>query len=655
MLRLIRKITILTLFLSIVCSACKPSSQPTLKPPGKTQINLPTEHQAATLAPTSTPEPPRVLTICMASEPTSLFLYGDNSVAARSVRQAIYDGPFDILNYDVSAVILQDKPSLANGDVQLEPGEVQPGGLIRDAAGELVSLADGTRFTPSACSDPGCAQDFSGQESVSMDHLVVKFKLRPGLKWSDGSPLTADDSVYSFEVAKALFPDVRSDLISRTQSYQALDDLTVQWEGIPGDYDPEYALNFFTPLPRHAWGAIAPQDLASAEISSRRPLGWGPYQIDEWTPGDHITLSKNPAYFRLEEGLPHFDNLVFRFVQSGEEALSALLAGECDYVDETAGLETQGARLLQLQSDGRLAVDVETSTAWEHADFDLQPLTGVGGTPAAGPSLFQSKETRQAIAMCIDRQRMADELFFGQSTVPDTYVPAGHPLFNPEVTHYDFDPGAASDLLLSAGWVDDDNDPSTPRLARGVTGVPDGTPLSIDYLTTGDDEKQKAAQIVQSSLTQCGVQVNIHSLGWNELLAPGPDGPVFGRQFSMAQFAWITSFEPPCFLYMRSEIPGPYPDYPKGWGGANVSGYSNPQFDQTCQRALNSLPDWPAYAQAHRQAQAIFSEDLPAIPLYARLKVIATRPDMCGVIVDPASESALWNLEAFDYGQGCGE
>ncbi len=654
MLRPIRKITFLFLILSFVFSACKPNSLPTVKPPGQTQISLPTGNEPATLTPTSTPEPARVLTICMASEPASLFLYGDSSVAARSVRQAIYDGPFDVLNYDVFAVILQAEPTLANGGAQLQPGEVQPGALIRDATGKLVTLADGTRFTPSNCSDSSCAQDFAGQEPAVMDHLVVQFKLLPGLKWSDGSPLTADDSVYSFEVAKALFPGVRSDLISRTQSYRAIDELTVQWEGIPGDYDPEYALNFFSPLPRHAWGAIAPQDLASTEISSRRPIGWGPYQIDEWTSGDHITLSKNPAYFRLEEGLPHFDRLVFRFVQSGEDALSALLAGECDYVDETAGLETQGARLLQLQSDGRLAVKVETSTAWEHADFDLQPLTSADGTQTASPSLFQSRQTRQAIAMCIDRQRLANELFFGQSNVPDTYAPAGHPLVNPDATHYDFDPQAASDLLLSAGWVDSDNDPSTPRLAQGVAGVPDGTPLSFDYLTTGEDEKQQAAQIVQSSLAQCGVQVNIHALSWDELLAPGPDGPVFGRHFSMAQFAWITAFEPPCFLYMNSEIPGPYPEYPKGWGGANVSGYSNPEFDQVCQQALNSLPDWPAHLQAHRQAQAIFSEDLPAIPLYARLKVVATRPDMCAVSVDPAAESALWNLEAFDYGDSCG-
>ena len=129
---------------------------------------------------------------------------------------------------------------------------------------------------------------------------------------------------------------------------------------------------------------------------------------------------------------------------------------------------------------------------------------------------------------------------------------------------------------------------------------------------------------------------------------------MFGRNFSMAQFAWITSLDPPCFLYTSSEIPGPYPDFPRGWGGANVSGYSNPEFDQACRQALFSLPDSPEHTEAQRQAQAIFAEDLPAIPLYTRSKLVVTRPDMCGVLVDPSSGSALWNLETFNYGKDCG-
>jgi peptide/nickel transport system substrate-binding protein len=638
------KIIFAELIILLVLSACSSTPNP---PVFFQKTVLVPVTPTTTAIPTASPHPPRLLTICMGREPGSLFLYGDPSVAARSVREAIYDGPYDIRGFEVSPVILEKTPSLAGGDAAVDAVQVQPDTLIQAADGKLVNLEEGVVYLPSGCRDASCAQVYQGTDPVKMDQLAVRFKLSPGLLWSDGAPLTADDSLYSFEVAKSLFPGVRADLLSHTQSYNALDALTVEWRGVPGYRDPGYQTNFFSPLPRHAWGVLPPDQLNTAEVSARLPIGWGPYKIDEWVAGDHISLSRNPDYFRASEGQPAFDNLVFRFVDSRETAIAALLSGECDMVDETAHLELSGPQLLQLQDAGRVAVSFGTGTAWEHADF------GINSLDPAQPALFQLKETRQAIAQCIDRQKMADELFFGKSLVPDTYVPPMHPLYDTKARHYDFDPKAASQMLESAGWLDADKDPATPRLSRGVPGVPDNTPFEFNYLTANDEEHQRAAKIVQASLAQCGVKVNISANPSNAVFAPGPDGPVFGRKFSMAQYAWVSSTVPPCFLYTTGEIPGPYPQSPKGWGGANASGYSNPAFDQACQKALSSLPDDAGYKQAQSQAQEIFAEDLPAIPLYLRLDLVATRPDMCGVTLDPSAESALWNLEAFNYGPSC--
>ena len=254
---------------------------------------------------------------------------------------------------------------------QLDAVQVQPGTLIQAADGKLVNLEEGVVYLPSGCRDASCAQAYQGTDPVKMDQLAVRFKLRSGLLWSDGAPLTADDSLYSFEVAKSLFPGVRADLLSHTQSYNALDAQTVEWRGVPGFRDPGYQTNFFTPLPRHAWGMLPPDQLNTADVSARTPIGWGPYKIDEWKAGDHISLSRNPDYFRASEGLPAFDNLVFRFVDSRETAIAALLSGECDMVDETAHLELSGPQLLQLQDAGRVAVSFGTGTAWEHADFGI--------------------------------------------------------------------------------------------------------------------------------------------------------------------------------------------------------------------------------------------------------------------------------------------
>ena len=626
-------------------SACTSSPTPPVENPGDPQV---TPSPQATATPTATPEP-RILTVCLGQEPASLFLYGDNSVAAQSVRSAIYDGPIDRVGHQLQPVVLEKLPALADGDAVLEVVQVRLGQWIIDAGGNLVTLAEGVTYLPAGCSDSSCAAVYTGRDPASMDQLVARFKLRPGLTWSDGAPLTTDDSLYSYEVARALYPQARPGLIERTAAYTALDELTIEWRGIPGLRDPAYRENFFAPLPRHAWGEIPVEELGGSEVVNRTPPGWGAYMIDSWTPGESITLSPNPNYFRSAEGLPHFDQLVFRFLLDTALAVQALQAGECDILDESLNLQGQVAQLQELQAAGQAALLVESGAAWEHADFGIAPYN----PDPAQPSLFQSKLTRQAIAQCIDRARLAAVLYGEGAPVPDSYSPPGHPLTSPSTRQYAYDPQAATALLDSAGWLDGYGNPATPRVSLGVPGLPDSTPLAFTYLISDEPQQAQVAQLIQESLAGCGIQIDVRSLPTGELFAPGPDGPLFGRQFAMAQYAWPVAAEPPCYLYTTQQIPGPYPQYPLGWGGANANGFSSTEYDLACSQALNTLPDQPEHGDAHFQAQALFAEELPAIPLYLRDAYLAMRPDLCGLTPDASADSALWNIEAYDYGVNC--
>jgi peptide/nickel transport system substrate-binding protein len=640
-------------FLLIGLVACNQTNKSSLPTPMQTAVqtgqistlvtSLPTDQSTAT----STPAPPRLLSICLVNEPRSLFLYNTVSSSEKSVLEAVYDGPIDIKNFTASPVILEKMPSLDDGDAALQSVSVKPGDLIADARGFLTNLAEGVTYRPSGCTEQACSQTYSGSDPVQMDQLVIHFKLLPGILWSDGTPLTSADSVYSYEVARSFSPAVLPAQVSYTSSYNALDQQAVEWTGIPGFMDGQYQTKFFSPLPQHSWASIPVAELPSNELSSKKPLGWGPYVIDEWVPGDHISLHANPHYFRAAEGLPHFENLVFRFVADSNEALSAVLAGECDVVDQTAGLESETQALLQLHDKGSISLVFQTAFAWELLEFDVSPLS------ADRPAYFSAPDVRRAIAMCIDRQALVEKLSGGQMQVADSYVPSDHPLYNPDAKRYIFDQKAGADLLTTAGWLDSDNDPSTPRVARGVAGIADGTPLSIQYLTSDDAEHQAAAQLIQADLNQCGIEVNINSQPAQQVLAAGPGGPVFGRAFDLAQFAWMTANEPPCSLFMGDEIPGPYPDYPKGWGGVNASGYENPSYNQACLDAIYSLPDMPQHQQKHAEAQSIFAQDLPALPLYWHYRVIVGRPDLCGIPQRSVTESIFINLELFDYGKGC--
>jgi ABC-type oligopeptide transport system substrate-binding subunit len=130
----------------------------------------------------------------------------------------------------------------------------------------------------------------------------------------------------------------------------------------------------------------------------------------------------------------------------------------------------------------------------------------------------------------------------------------------------------------------------------------------------------------------------------------------------------LTGVAPPCDLYLSSQTAGPAGETwisvqdgrtrtfsESSWGGNNDPGFVNEQYDLACSTALGSLPGQPEYEAAHLDTQSIFAEQLPVAPLYLNIKLAATRPDLCGFIMDPTANSEFWNIEEFDYGEGCEE
>jgi peptide/nickel transport system substrate-binding protein len=592
-------------------------------------------------SPSPIPSRARTLVVCMAHEPDTLYIYGAATMAARHVHQALYDGPIANRTYSYQPVILEKLPSLSDGDAVIETVTVAAGDPVVNDAGDPVILEQDVLVRPAGCHASPCAVPFDGTP-LEMEQMVVTFRWKTGLLWADGEPLTAYDSVYSFELYMDPDTPVPSHFVgARTASYRAVDDYTNVWTGLPGFRDATYFLNVWHPLPEHLWGQLTALELIDAAESSRRPIGWGPFVVDEWVAGDHLTLSRNPHYSRADEGLPFFDRVVFRIVGTDPNAnLAALLAGECDIVDHTASLESQSPLLLELNAAGQLNVSFAADTRWEQAAFGINPDASY-----QRPDLFQDVRVRRALAHCMDRQAIVDRVLFGQSVVMDTYLPPEHPLFNPDVPSYGFDVPLGSALLEEVGWIDDDGDPATPRVAHGVTDVPDGTLLQFNYWTTTALQSQAAAEILQASLAQCGVHVNLEYRGASELLSTAPPGPIFGRRFDVAQLPFDTAPQPPCQLYLSSQIPAEEND----WTGYNISGFTDPEYDLACNAALQSLPGEAEYASFHLQAQRLFAEQLPVLPLYLQLRVAATRPGLQGLILDPTAASEMWNIAEFHY------
>ncbi len=603
-----------------------------------------------------TEAPPRTLVVCLGQEPETLYQLGGNMAAATNVLQAIYDGPIDNRSFDYQTTILEKLPSLADGDALIQTVTASAGSDIVDDSGSPATLEEGMTIRLSDCNAADCAVTYEGGD-VEMAQMVVTFKMLPGLMWSDGTPMTSADSLYGFALnSDPDTPQAASYLVQRTAAYEALDDVTLQWTGLPGYKDSAYFTNYFQPYPEHVWGQYTAAELLEAEESSRAPLGWGPYIIDEWTVGDNIRLTKNDNYFRADEGLPKFDTVVYRMVGENSNAnIAKILSGECDIVDQTSHLDDQSELLLELQAAGQVNATFVTGTVWEHADFGITPVTYDDGWQAGDrPDFFSDVRVRRAVAHCFDRQAVVDTVMFGQSVVLDTYLPPQHPLFNANVASYAYDVEAGSALLEEAGWVMGDDG---VRVFEGDNErIPAGTRLSFNYWTTSATQRQQATQLLAQTAAECGIEIALEYWSPGEYFADGPDGPVFGRRFDIGQFAWLTGVEPPCNLYLTEQIPGEDLEiFPNGWGGGNDPGYSNPEFDAACNAALQSLPGQASYDENHLLAQEIFATDLPVVPLYLRLKLAATRPDFCGFVMDPTENSEMWNIENFDYGDCAGE
>ncbi len=380
--------------------------------------------------------------------------------------------------------------------------------------------------------------------------------------------------------------------------------------------------------------------------------------IDEWVKGDHIRLVKNPDYFRASEGLPKFDVLVFRFLGDiADNNVAAQLTGVCDIVDQTTRLEEQTQIIREAELKNKIKVYSGLGPEWEHLAIGIKPASYDDGIqPGQGdrPDFFGDVRTRQAIAYCLDRDQAVVEAYNNLTKTANSYLPPTHPLYDSDLPVYGYDPAEGIKLLEEVGWMDLDGDPATPRTAKGIANVPDGTPFSVSYITTDSVQHQKAAEVFRNSLANCGLEVKVTLMSPDQLYAAGPEGEMFGRKFDLAQFAWAVGEIPPCFLYMSTEIPSAANNWlGEKFGGANITGYSNTEFDTVCRESLAGGMITSALPEAARKAMELLAADSPDIPLFYQPKIVISRSDLCGLAMDISSRSEFWDLENLDFGENC--
>lgn len=515
---------------------------------------------------------------------------------------------------------LLQEPDLMNPLFAVEGGADLSAGMVTEPL--LEPKSDGTY-------EPVLAAEVPTIENggVSEDGMTVTFRLRDGITWSDGKPLTTEDLEFTFNVIRdPKATTVAQPAFDAVKSVDAKDPHTLVVQ--MSEVNPQYLDLFSTILPKHRFDSTV---VTNRDPLARLPLGTGPFVYTEWQSGDHISLERTDEYWRDPE-LPRLDGITWKITPDRESAITSLVRGE---FDSLWWLLSGDLEVLNEQdADG--AVDVESADRpglpeylWlNHSDPD---------DPSKPHPVLGDLAVREAVDLAIDRDAIIDTVLDGHATKEMGLVNSG--VYACDYTPPEFDPDAAERILDKAGWVPGDD---------GVR-VKDGVRATLRYTTiTGSQSRELYQQMVQEDLGDIGIEVRISNADTNVIFAGyGEDGMLAQGDYDiMMSLDGLRVPDPSEFvqLFTTPVIPGP--DNPAGF---TYSHWSNPAFDKLANKAATTL-DETERKGLYQQACELFDDQLVALPLFASEDAYAWNSRLSGVQADAwagmwqGSSVAEWEL-----------
>jgi peptide/nickel transport system substrate-binding protein len=490
-------------------------------------------------------------------------------------------------------------------------------------------------------------------------HLVVKYKLRRGLKWSDGAPLDSNDVVYYYKLNldpnatiadRSGFEKLSSvdnpdpyTIVTNYMSYAQARDFYngtndkehfAYLKQFVDDKKPVvdalYNLWVTAILPQHILGKI-PADKILESSYSRKPIGNGPFMVDRWDSGSQIVLVPNPNYTLTAP--PLLKRIVIKIVTDTNQIIAQLKTGDLDAATSDA-FPAPTQVLDTLASSGQTVV-YQPARVWEHIDINLDMAQ------------FKDKAVRQAMLYAINRQKIIDAVVLGKSIILNTFLPPASwaSMQNPDfektwnskfaLADYKYDVGKANQMLDAAGW------------AKGGDGIraKGGVKLSFDYKTTaGNKTREQITQLVANDFKAVGIQANLKYVPSDEYFAD--DGTLAKRDFGIAQYAWILGPDPAGQgqLYDSAYIPSADNNY----SGQNYPGFKNDRFD-TLARAANAEISHDAQAPMLAEMQKIWNDELPSLPLYPRLNIEVHKNNLVNWDVSSGTTYATYRAAAMYF------
>jgi peptide/nickel transport system substrate-binding protein len=448
--------------------------------------------------------------------------------------------------------------------------------------------------------------------------VKITYTIQPAARWGDGVPVTTDDVLFSYEVGKNPLSGVADlETYRRILKIEVKDakTFTVYVDRLTFDYAIR---NDFEILPAHLERAAFadPAQYRFHTLYDTDPtnpgLYMGPYRITEIVPGSHIVLERNPYWWGER---PFFRRIVVWTVENTAALEANLLAGGIDMVAGELGFSLDAALGFEKRHGRDFTILYKPGLSYEHVDVNLDN------------PILADKRVRQALLYGIDRQAISDQIFAGRDPVADSFVSPLDPAYSADVPRYPYDPGKARVLLEDAGWH---------AASDGIRQNKDGAPLALELATTaGNRTREMIEQVLQSQWRAIGVSLRLKNQPARVLLG----STVSRRNFAMAMFAWVSSPE----NVPRAEIySDQIPTAANGWGGENFDGFRNPESDRLVD-AIEVELDRAKRFDLWRQLQALYAEELPALPLYFRADAYVLPKWLIGVTpTGHEGPSTLW-------------
>ena len=460
--------------------------------------------------------------------------------------------------------------------------------------------------------------DLAQSWDVLENGLVIVFHLRPRVRWHDGAPFTAEDVRFTYErLIDPAIPTPYGGDFERVQSLEVVDDHTVRVR-YKEPFAPALASWGMWIMPKHLLDGADWHTTAFA----RAPVGTGPYRFKRWKTGELIELVANADYF---EHRPWLDRYVYRIIPDQATMFLEL---------STQQVDLAGLTPLQYRRQTDTPFFQQHYRKFRYPSFGYTYL----GYNLNDPR-FANRRVRQALNAAINKQEIIDGILLGLGRISSGPFPPESWACNEAVQPAPYDPGRANALLAEAGWIDRDRDGWLDR---------DGRPFAFTLLTNqGNDQRQKAAEIIQRRLKEIGVRMEIRVVEWSAFLSQFIDT----RNFEAVLLGWGLSRDPDLFDIFHSSKTKP--------GEFNFAGYANEEVDRLIVEGRRTF-DQAARQAIYRRIHQLIYEDQPYLFLYvpdalpiahARVRHVIATPIGIGYnLIDwyvPREEQryAHWTLE----------